>query len=199
MNLFTNAWIYPRKTTRYIIEHKSLGYTLLFFWLTLLGVSFTSYHAKAKMAELFEPITFIQFIIMYVVIIPFVIMAFLAIAALITMWVGRLFKGTGTYIDVLKAVAVGHIPLMLPIPFMLAWLIVDTNGFLTSSASLASDVSMFVAGLSTIWAFYITIGTVSEAHRFSYGQSVMTLLIPAALLMGFLFIIIFTLSTFIIS
>ena len=86
--------------------------------------------------------------------------------------------------------------MLLPIPFMIAWLIVDVNGFLMSTSSLAANVSQLVAGISAIWAFYITVGTVAEAHRFSYAQSIMTLLIPAALFMGFLFIVLVALVTF---
>lgn len=199
MNLFTSAWIHPKMTTRYVIESKNMVFTILLFLATLLGVSFTSYHFKAQMSEVFEPVTLGQFIVVYGVLIPLALLLFLTCAAGITTWVGKLFKGNGTFKEVFQGIVVGHIPMLLPIPFMVAWLIVDVNGFLQSASSLAASVSQLVAGLSIFWAFYITVGTVAEAHRFSYVQSVMTLLIPAALFMGFLFIILFILVTFIVN
>lgn len=196
MNLFTSAWIHPKMTTRYMIEAKNMPFTIALFLATLLGVSFTSYHFKAQMSQVFEPLSLSQFLLIYIVLIPLALLLFLTCAAAITTWVGKLFKGKGTFKEVFQGIVVGHIPMLLPIPFMLAWLIVDTTSFLTSSSSLAASVSQLTAGLGAIWAFYITVGTVAEAHRFTYVQSVMTLLIPAALFMGFLFIILFTFVTF---
>ncbi|MEE1131087.1 MAG: Yip1 family protein [Caryophanon sp.] len=196
MNLFTSAWIHPKMTTRYVIESKNMLFTILLFLATLLGVSLTSYHFKAQMAQTFEPLSLTQFLIVYIVVIPLALLLFLTCAAIITTWVGKLFKGTGSLKQVFQGIVVGHIPMLLPVPFMIAWLIVDVNGFLLSTSSLAANVSQLVAGLSAIWAFYITVGTVAEAHRFSYTQSIMTLLIPAALFMGFLFLVLFTLVAF---
>ncbi|OCS82868.1 Yip1 family protein [Caryophanon tenue] len=196
MNIVRNVWLHPRETTRYVIEHVRLPATLAFFWVTLLGVSMASYHAKAELATEFTAVTLQQFIVMYILIAPFLIMLFLVGAGLITTWMGRFFKGKGTFIDIYKAIAVGHLPMLLPVPFMLAWLIVDTHGFLISYHSLAGVICFIASVIGSVSAFYLTIGTIAEAHRFGYKESVLTLLIPAALLMGFLFLILVALVTF---
>ena len=98
---------------------------------------------------------------------------------------GKLFKGTGSYTDIFKALSVGYIPFIVLIPFYTIWLLVDTEGLLMMNVepnAVISIITLLLTAVMSIYSIVIQIIAVSEAHRFGIWKAIFTLFIPGILL-----------------
>lgn len=103
---------------------------------------------------------------------PITSLILLAIWSAIVLGIGRLLKGSGQYQELFTALAFANVPSVLNVPAQLLALAGTAGAVLSGLASFAIAV----------WVIVLSVLAVREAHRFSTGRAVATVLIPLAVL-----------------
>lgn len=188
LNPFTAIWLRPRETARYIMEEKSSAFIFL---LVVLG-GFSAALLGNLDTEQDFPIGGILLIALFGGPIGAVIGA--AIGSAIFLFVGKWFKGQGTYSEMFRAVITAQIPQIWLIPVLLIWLLFLPETFFLQSSetpfvptdflSLAFTV---IVAIVSIWTFIVQCKTIGEAHRLSSWKGFFIIAIP-----GLLFILLLT-------
>lgn len=200
LNPWLTIWVKPRTTIRYILNHKFLGFAFL---LTILaGIGNTLDQASSRDVldnmDLGLPLFLLGAVIFGAI--TGIIGWFLT--SLVAWGVGKIFKGTATYKEMLLATAWANIPIIIALVLWVPDLMVMGEGAFQSDYVVGSFIgavyiffSVFVQIVLAGWYFFILIKAVSEAHRFSSWLGLCTLLIPGAVL-TILFIPILLLAMF---
>ncbi|MER2108848.1 MAG: Yip1 family protein [Solibacillus sp.] len=174
LNPFISAWLHPKQTARYMIDAKSIGYAILLLSIGYIG----SLLAGVTANDL--PIWGI--ILICLILSPIVGIIGTAISAAIFLLVGKLFKGTGIFSDLFKALSLNAIPFIVLIPFYIILLIISPESLIITDFEEALPWTFWATNFVTIgisiWSLVITVGAVAEAHRFSNWKAFFTILIP---------------------
>ncbi|MEQ6354094.1 Yip1 family protein [Lysinibacillus sp. M3] len=196
VNPFLSIWLHPKKTTRYMIEEKSIGFAILLMSIGYLGVTLSDLIDSTFLSDV-SP----WFIVIFCVIAaPILGIIGTAFSALITWLFGKLFKGTGTYSHLFKGLSLTSIPFIVLIPFYLIWLFTSPESLMNSDFAGTYPWVIWPALLLTlvvvIWSLVITVGIVAEAHQIPNWMAFLTLLIPTIIFV-ILFIILIIVLFFI--
>ncbi|MCJ1908916.1 Yip1 family protein [Planococcus ruber] len=184
LNPFLSVWLNTRNTVRYVIEEKSMVYVFLLILLTGITSTFVSLYQGTD--DIGIPIGIL--IVGSAIISPIAVAIGIAIMSGIYLLVGKLFKGTGTYIELFKAVATSMIPQIWLLPLFLILMIVSPDLFFAGSESASNGAIFFMAifavilAIVTIWGIVIQSKAIGEAHRFSSWKGFFTLLIPSLII-----------------
>lgn len=174
LNPFLSAWFHPKQTARYMIDAKSIGYAILVLSIGYIG----SLLAGVTANDL--PIWGI--VLICLILSPIVGTISTAISAGIFLLFGKLFKGTGAFSDLFKALSLNAIPFIVLIPFYIILLIVSPESLIITDFETALPwtfwATNFVTIVISIWSLVITVGAVAEAHRFSNWKAFFTIIIP---------------------
>lgn len=194
LNPFTAVWLRPRETARYIMEEKS---STFIFLLVVLG-GFSAALLGNLDSEQGLPIGGILLIALLGGPIGAVVGA--AIGAAIFLFVGKLFKGQGTYNEMFRAILTAQIPQIWLIPLLLIWLLFLPETFFLQSAETPFVPTDFISlaftvivAIVSIWTFIVQCKTIGEAHRLSSWKGFFIIAIP-----GLLFILLLTVLLFLI-
>lgn len=187
INPFTGIWVRTRETVRYVIEEKSFGYVMM---LIILGGILNAF-AGVVDPEMNLPLW--GMLLVGIIVGPIAGLIGIAFITGVYLLIGKLFKGTGTYGEMFKAIAASTIPTIWMAPFLLiGYLVVPDIMLLTPEAEL-TPLSVIVSGLVaivtvviSIWSILIQSKAIGEAHRFSSWKGFFTLLIPG--IIGFILI-----------
>ncbi|MEX3622232.1 Yip1 family protein [Viridibacillus arvi] len=195
---FFSIWLQPKKTARYILDHKGLGYAIIFILLGgMAGVLFSAMDA--------ESLDIPTWGILLICLIggPFIGLFSSAIGAAVFLLIGKLFKGKATYKEMFKVMGLSSIPHIWLAPILLLWMAFSPETFFRMDSDylevknlLVTLISSLVSFCVTIWAFVINVGVIAETHRFSNWRAFFTIFIPGFVVFVILLIIviIFTFS-----
>lgn len=102
--------------------------------------------------------------------------------------VGKLFKGTGTFMDLYKGSMLTFVPLSILPLVVIGWLVISPETYygVTEASSVIGSVlialAMAIIAITLVYTVIVTIVMVSEVHQFSKWRAFFTILIPTALL-----------------
>ncbi|MEK4759130.1 Yip1 family protein [Viridibacillus sp. FSL E2-0187] len=189
---FFSIWLQPKKTARYILDHKGLGYAIIFILLGgMAGVLFSAMDA--------ESLDIPTWGILLICLIggPFIGLFSSAIGAAVFLLIGKLFKGKATYKEMFKVMGLSSIPHIWLAPILLLWMAFSPETFFRMDSDylevknlLVTLISSLVSFCVTIWAFVINVGVIAETHRFSNWRAFFTIFIPGFVVFVILLIII---------
>ena len=183
VNPFTAIWLKTRKTVRYVIEEKSMGFVILLMILS--GIS--SGLVGAFDSEMNQMIPVWGIILGSVIAGPFFILIIYAVMAGIYLITGKLFKGTGTYSELFKATGTAAIPQIWLLPVYLIWIVAAPGTYFADPMGTTGDgggLIITIAGsviitVVTIWSIFINAKAIGEAHRISSWKGFFTIMIPS--------------------
>ena len=190
MNPFLSVWLHPKQTARYVIEHKTIVYPLI---LLVIAYVLTG-SAELFKTEAYPDLSFVWLFLIFVILVPIIGMIFMFITTGIVFFIGKLLNGTGSFWDVFKASSISSILSICAAPFFILGAVLNE----VSAVGLIVNILTIVI---SIWSVVILVAAIAEAHQFSIIRSIVTLIVPAIilvfLLIGvFIIIIIFFAVTF---
>lgn len=190
VNPFFSIWLSTRDTVRYVIDHKSLNYSL-----TLAAIAGLP-NAISSASELSKIVNISLFLLLICIIVlgPIMSLISLCIGAAIYTWVGKWFGGFGTFKEMVKAMGVMMIPNIWLTPYWVISLIFVRNNLFTmdlwkisTGATIWFLVSSIITLIFSIWMIFIQSKGIGEVHLFSSWKGFATLLIPSILLGAIVF------------
>lgn len=205
MNIFRTIWKNPRAVMREILDNRSFLIPFVILYFGSVGVGLFSLYDSQGMdlsseiytdmdmaMEPFEiPIWFS--LIIAIVISPIFYFISNIIYSFFTMLFGKwLFKGTGTFKDLLKVNSAAYLPFTVVIPIVGVWLIISPDSFLDARNMGIFGLIVFILVVIFTWIYFFILNLVgvSEAHQFSKWKAFFTMLIPMILFFIFVFLII---------
>lgn len=201
LNPFLSVWLNTRNTVRYVIEEKSMVYIFLLILLTGVTSTFVSMYQGTD--DIGIPIGIL--IVGSAIISPIAVAIGIAIMSGIYLLVGKMFKGTGTYVELFKAVATSMIPQIWLLPLFIILMVISPDSFFAGSESASNGAVFFMAIIAvilavvTVWGIVIQSKAIGEAHRMSSWKGFFTLLIPSVIIGLVVFVFIFIILFLIIG
>ncbi|WP_332648954.1 YIP1 family protein [Lysinibacillus sp. 54212] len=198
MNPLISVWLHPKQTARYVIEHKSIAYSLLLISLGFIG----SIASSLTDSNLYPNLSAGTIVIATIIFSPIIGIIGAFIFAGITYLMGRLLKGTGSFFDVFKALSLGYIPYILIIPLYLGWMVMDPDSYFYLYSDFNIGLILLSAMISLIPAVFtivINIAGVAEAHHFSNWRAFFSVILPAVVLIILLFVALLVFTVFFIA
>ncbi|RNC98458.1 YIP1 family protein [Lysinibacillus halotolerans] len=190
LNPFLSVWLHPKKTARYVMDHKGIPYSLFIIIIGYIGV----FCASIIDTELypFFPIWGILILLIFCSVFFGIISN--AFYSLIVWPIGKMFKGVGTYQEIFKGLSLISIPYVILIPFYIIWMFTDPYSLFTpdveGSSLLLVIITLLLTVVVTVWCIVISVAVIAEAHQISNWKAFFTLLIPTVIF-TILFIIVF--------
>ena len=192
VNPFTAVWLRTRKAARFVIEEKTTGFAIMLIMLSGIGSGLMGMQSSGGGAGMAGWLVFLLSIIIG----PVVGLASAAFLSALYLLVGKLFKGTATYMEMFKAVAVSMIPYVWIAPVLLVWATLAPASYFADPFANSTGEglgTLIVLGtisfVLSIWSIIIQSKAIGEAHRFNSWKGFATVLIPA-LIIGVVVIII---------
>ncbi len=183
LNPFISIWTKPRQTVRQMIEEKNSR--LIFLLVVLSG--YTAILTTALDTDADETFGIPGLLIGGLIISPLLGAIGLAIGSLISILVGKIFKGTATFDEMYRAQLAGQIPQMWLIPVLLIWIFFLPSSYFKSfeeqysgmdlGLNIVLSVILFVLSMCTLFYQSKAIG---EAHGLSAWKGFFIILIPIA-------------------
>lgn len=193
MNPWFTMWVYPRKTTRYVIENSSMKYAILLAMLSGVGSTLNT----ASNRDLGEIISTPSIILISLILGPLLGLLGWFIFSSLSYIVGKWFGGSGTMKELQKAVAWAYVPLVWALLFWIPELAIMGDAvFQDIEADIGAGQAIIILFLAllqiTIYIWYIVtnIKAISEAHRFSAWKGLLTVLLPGFVIFLVLIIIV---------
>lgn len=193
LNPFISVWFSTRKTVRYALENKTLGYSVALAAIS--GIA-SAINGANELGKSFE-ISFWILILGILLLGPLLGLLTLGISTTLFHLVGKLFQGKGTFKEMAQAMGIVMIPGIWMSPFwILSFIFTLNNMFLinettefTAGAFIWLIFSTLVLMFFSIWMIIIQSKAIGEVHQFSSWKGFATLIIPSILL-GIIFTII---------
>lgn len=195
MNPLISTWLQPKRTARYVIDHKSTGYTMLILTLGYIG------SLLASLRESDFVMAPVWLLIGSIVLAPVVAFIGNSILSWLYLKVGSVFDGGATYNELFKGISLSVIPYVILIPFYSVWLMTATES-LINTAYVGPIPWYFLPTLLltffvSVWSFGISVATVAEAHQISIWKAFLTVVIPIIVIIVLLMPIVFIVSAFV--
>lgn len=194
LNPFTSIWTKPRQTVRQVIEEQNSK--LIFLLVVLSG--YTGILTTAIDTDANETFGIPGLLIGGLLISPLLGAIGLAIGSLISLLVGKIFKGTATFDEMFRAQLAGQIPQMWLIPVLLVWIFFLPSSYFKKFEETYSGVDLTLNMVLSVILFVISICTlfyqskaIGEAHGLSAWKGFFIILIPIAavlLLLSLIFV-----------
>ena len=175
LNPFTSVWLHPKQTARYIMDAKSVGYAIFILSIGYIGSLLTGITGVDLPAW--------GMILLSIILAPIVGTIGTSLSALVFWLVGKLFKGTGTFSELFKALGLTAIPFIVIVPIYIVWLLISPDSLIITDDTWPLPWSFWVTNFITIvlsiWCFVISVAAVAEAHRFSNWKAFFTIFLPS--------------------
>jgi len=193
LNPFFSVWLSTRKTIRYTLQNKTLGYSIALAAISGVASSISSANELLKSFD----VPLLILIIGILLVGPLLGLLTWGISTTIFHLVGKLFQGRGTFKEMAQAMGIVMIPGIWMSPFWILSLIFTHNNIFlinetdifTAGAFIWLLISTLVLMFFAIWMIVIQSKAIGEVHQFSSWKGFATLIIPSILL-GIIFIII---------
>lgn len=193
LNPLFSIWTKPRQTVRQVIEERRSSY--IFLLLVLSGYAAVLIGALDTASD--QAFGIGALLIVGLIISPLVALIGNALGSLVSLLVGKIFKGTATYSEMFRALLAGQIPQMWLIPVLLLWIFLWPSSYFTETPlaysgtdSVLNGVLSAILFVISIWTFVVQSKAIGEAHGLSAWKGAAIILIPLAVLIivGILFI-----------
>lgn len=193
LNPFTAIWTKPRQTVRQVIDEQNSR--LIFLLLVLTG--YVSILIGTMDTDFDESFGIWSLVLGGLIFSPLIAAIGNMIGAIITLWIGKIFKGTGTYDELFRALLAGQIPQIWLIPVLLLWIFIWPTSYFTESMDGYSGSDLVLNGILSailfvisIWTFVVQSKAVGEAHGLSAWKGAIIILIPllTIFVLGLLFV-----------
>lgn len=181
LNPYLSVWLQPRRTTRYVIENKSLLYTTIIISIGFIGLLLS----LLVDSELYPTLPIWGIILLVIVLSPIFALLLNALYALELWLIGKLFKGIGTFKDIFKAMSLLYILYVFMIPFYVLWLLLEPTSLFfeyDDGKFFLPIIDIVLNTILSIWCFVISIPIVSEVHKISNWKSFFSLVLSGLLL-----------------
>ncbi|MGE6489508.1 YIP1 family protein [Paenisporosarcina sp. NPDC076898] len=190
---FVSIWFSTRNTTRYVLENRNLGYAVTLA--AIAGIPLVLSAGSQYMEQYSFPIWIV--IIGSLLLGPLYGLLSWGISTLLFTYIGKWIGGVGTLQGMGKAMGVVFIPAIWMTPF---WILETAISFNepsilngTTGASATGLIWIVFSTLITlaysIFMIVIQSRAIGEVHEFSSWKGFGTLVIPAAVTLGILFMI----------
>jgi hypothetical protein len=197
LNPFFSIWLSTRETVRYVLDYKTLSYSI--FIVAIAGIP-NALNASGELSKSFE-VPFWVMLLGVLLLGPILGLIGWGISTVVFTLVGKWLGGTGTYKEMGQAMGVVTIPAIWMTPFwILSTIFINydmyqlnvTSGFM-SGGLMWMLVSSFIIITSSIWMIVIQSKAIGEVHQFSSMRGFGTLIIPGILfgLLAFILLMIF--------
>ena len=190
MNSYLTLWTNIRGTVRDVIDNKTIAISLVYIALGGIGSALSG----LRDSGFNNSISVWLVLLLAIVLTPIIMIICHFIYTGIIYLVGKLFKGTGGFFDVFKALSVSYIPYVLLIPIFLIWFLVDPSSVVATTDDLTISTSaiigLIIVMIFGIYCLVIQIIAVSEAHQFGIWRAIGTIFIPLILFTIIIFVII---------
>lgn len=196
LNPLVNIWTKPRRTVRYILENKKFAWVFLF--VSLAGIStILDAMSSANIADKVN--TDIGGIFFFFILLgPLFGLVVWALSGLLYWGIGKVFKGSASFREILKATAWANIPIVLS---LLLW-IPDIQVFKLSAFSAFPPpispgeggiiiASSIIEMVLSFWYIIILIKAIAEAHQFSSWKALGTAILPGGVMLIFVAMLMF--------
>lgn len=192
MNPWFTMWVYPRKTTRYVIENSKMTSVILLAMLSGVGSALNT-ASNRDLGEITSTSTiiFISFIFG-----PLLGLLGWFIFSFISYIVGKWFGGSGSMKELQKAIAWAYVPLVWSLLFWIPELAIMGDAMFQSvevDIGVGQAIILLILALLElticIWYIVSNIKAISEAHRFSAWKGLLTVLLPSSIIVFVLIII----------
>ena len=187
LNPLLTLWLHPKKTTRYVLDKKSLLYVILFLCLGFIGSGFTGFIDW----DIYPEFPLWGILLITLILSPILGIISTAFSALCIWLIGKIFKGKATFQQTFKAISLSAWPFIILIPIYIIWMLVDPNSLFNISIhfGIISIIGILFTIVVTIWSIVIAICAIAEAHQFSNWKSFFTLLLLTLIIFIILFAI----------
>ena len=201
VNPFFSVWFSTRKTVRYVLDNKTMGYSLALAAIS--GIA-SAVNGGNELSKNFD-VPFWFLILGIVILGPLLgLLTWLISTSIFTVF-GKWLGGGGMFKDMGKAVGIVMIPGIWMTPFwILSFIFTANNMFLinetsefTAGALIWLFLSSFVMFVFSIWVIMIQSQAIGEVHQFSSWKGFATLIIPSVIIgiiiavIGILFLLYF--------
>lgn len=189
MQTMLSLWTNIRGTVRDVIDNKTIGAAILFIILGGIGSTF----AGLADSDLNEDLSNGAVLLIGIFGGAILVIVGHTFFTLVVFLFGKLFKGTGSYGQIFKALSVAYIPYIIFIPFLLIWMAIDPTAYFSSSYDSNFVVEIIFAivliGIS-IFCLVVEVIAVSEVHQFGIWKAIATIFIPGIILFVIVFVIV---------
>lgn len=190
LNPILSIWFHPKKTTRYILQHKGLFFVILLMSLGYIGNVF----AGLIDTELYPMMPGWLIVLLVFLLSPIFGLISNTIYAFGIWIVGKLFKGIATYKESFVAASLPMWPYAMMIPFYIYWIFADPYSLFYEDEipSIFLIIIMVLLLLAcVIWSIIINIASIAEVHQFSNWRAFFTILILSIITFIIVFAIVF--------
>lgn len=188
MNLFLSVWLHPKQAARFLINQKSVLYAMVLVVLGFMASALLGF----QNTEMYPEIPYVWVVISVIILAPILGVIMYGISVGVSFFIGKLLGGVGTFSDVVKGLSASYIPFIVAGPIYIIWLLISPESFfLKEVTDLMAIIGTVVTLVTSIWAVVITVGALAEAHSYSNGRAIITIIIPTILLFAALIAIIF--------
>ncbi|CAM3112732.1 Yip1 family protein [Filibacter tadaridae] len=180
LNPWLTIWVRPRETVRYAINTKPMKFAVILALLAGIPQMLDGATSNNLGDSISLPTIFILALIMG----PLLGLLSWWIGSGISYIVGTWIGGSGGFDELKMATAISKIPYLLVSLIWLVDIAILGGGMFTEEYDFSRTqiiwlfISGFVAIVTGIWTFVITIFAIAEAHRFSAWKSLLTMFIP---------------------
>ncbi len=185
LNPFTAIWTKPRQTVRQIIEERNSR----FIFLLVVLVGYSSILTSALDTDADETFGIPGLLIGGLILSPLSAAIGIAVLSLISLLVGKLFKGTATFDEMFRAQLAGQIPYVWLIPVLLLWILFSPSSYFKSFEETYSGIDLTLNIILTVILFVLSMLTlfyqskaIGEAHGLSAWKGLAIILIPLLIL-----------------
>ncbi|HEY4551948.1 MAG TPA: Yip1 family protein [Bacillaceae bacterium] len=180
MQTWLTIWVYPKKTVRHVIEHKTMKYAIII----MLIAGIQQVLNMASTSNLGEHLSTPAIILTSILLGPFIGLITWLVASGIYYLVGKWLGGKGTMKEMKMAVAWTYIPMIW---MMILWIPnLAFIGHEMFTKEIEPDLGkalmlMFTGCLEIalgIWMMVISARAIGEVHRFSSWKGLLAMVLP---------------------
>lgn len=185
LNPFTAIWTKPRQTVRQVIEEQNSR----FIFLLVVLAGYTGILTSALDTDANETFGIPGLLIGGLILSPLLGAIGVAIGSLVSLLVGKLFKGIATFDEMFRAQLAGQIPQMWLIPVLVLWILLSPSSYFKSFEETYSGVDLTLSLILAViffvismWTLFVQSKAIGEAHGLSAWKGLAIILIPLLLL-----------------
>ncbi|WP_203333773.1 Yip1 family protein [Planococcus beigongshangi] len=194
LNPFFSIWTKPRQTLRQVIDENNSK----FIFLLLLLAGYSAVLVSVIDTNSNETLGVWSIVIGGLIAGPLIALFGNLLGAGLSVWIGRIFKGTSTFEEMFRALLAGQIPQIWMIPVLLLWIFLSPSSYFTVSIDEYSGGDLVlnlilssILSVVSVWTFVVQSKAIGEAHGFSAWKGAAVIFIPLVIIaiIGLLFII----------
>lgn len=200
LNIWKSVWLHPRQTARYLFEHKTIKFVLIFAMIA--GVFNTLDQASGN--DTGDSMSIGIILLLSLILGP--------IGGLLSLYVGggilhllsKMFRGSGEFRATMMAVTVSNVIFIMLGVLWIPDLLIIGNGMFTSDYEFSIlqaiwlFISVAITAVVTVWSVVALVAALAEMHEMATWKAVIVVLLPITVITIIIvaIVMVFLLSTF---